>query len=249
MRTIQTETRVPDPEHEGKFLDKPRKMEEVFQDIRAALEEADLVPDENFNLPFDCRYGSHANADFPEISDLLCTVAWGGSEGIYLDVTIKAYQEGKYAFVPFITGKSLGETEEAFDRMQYISGYIYRLLMGDGTVHPRYILVRTAESEKNQAFLMERLNREMTALMKRKLYGGLHEPVEYAEELALKSMLVKVLSQCSLPEEKISELLALENILDSLFGLCQKIMPASEYEIEDILASCPSFSPEEVVKG
>ena len=46
-----------------------------------------------------------------------------------------------YEPVNFAVGKSLKETTEAFDRMQYIAGRIYRAFMGDGTVHDRYMKI------------------------------------------------------------------------------------------------------------
>jgi hypothetical protein len=58
----------------------------------------------------------------------MCYAQWGGSEGVYLEVDFLAWDENEHLYkqINFATGKTLGETNEDFDRMQYIAGCIYR---------------------------------------------------------------------------------------------------------------------------
>ena len=127
-----------------------------FIDIKKILTEEGLCPEEYFTLSYPT--GCHADEPFPEISGLFCNAQWGGSEGIYLDIAINVFdsEEKNYKQISFITGKTLSESGDAFDRMQYIGGYIYRLLMGDGNVHARYILLQNSRQDK--AALDEKLN-------------------------------------------------------------------------------------------
>lgn len=242
MKTIVTKIRVPAPKREGHFQYQPRKAKEVFDELQTVLRDADLLPDDYFSLARDFVYGPYKEADFPEISDLKCSASYGSNEGICLDVVIVTYQKEKkqYESIPFVYGKTLGESEQDYDRMQFIAGYIYRLFMDNG-VHARYIIVPSGEPKKDHAALLMRINDEFTELMKQKLYAGRYEPQKFAEELALKAMIFMVLTRCELPAEKIAELLAMEKILEGLQKLCEDIMPANQFEIEDILASCRSF--------
>lgn len=127
---VKTENMI--QKDDGTRIYEPRTIQEVFNDIKKILIEEGLCPDEYFSLSY--QISCHADEPFPEISGLLCNAQWGGSEGIYLDVAMNIFvsEERIYKQISFITGKTLSETEDAFDRMQYIGGYIYRLLMGDG---------------------------------------------------------------------------------------------------------------------
>ena len=70
---------------------------------------------------------------------------WGGSEGIYIDVYLDYPDKRKYSI---ITGKSLGETEADYDRMNYIAGEIYKYVNGSDGQYARYIRLRTNEGDK-----------------------------------------------------------------------------------------------------
>ncbi len=235
---VKTETRI--QKEDGTRIYKPRTIQEVFNDIKKILTEEGLCPEEYFTLsyPTSCR----ADEPFPEISDLFCNAQWGGSEGIYLDITINVFdsEEEKYKQISFITGKTLSESGDAFDRMQYIGGYIYRLLMGDGNVHARYILLQNSRQDK--AALDEKLNHEFISLMKKHLYSQKEDSVIGTEELALKAIILKVVTAKPLAENKLKQLLEADNALDILYHLCKPVMPATLYEIEDIIASVDTFS-------
>lgn len=235
---VKTETMV--QKEDGTRIYEPRTFQEVFNDIKKILTEEGLCPEEYFTLsyPTSC----HADESFPEISGLFCNAQWGGSEGIYLDIAMNVFdsEEKKYKQISFITGKTLSESEDAFDRMQYIGGYIYRLLMGDGTVRVRYILLHNPRRDK--ASLDEKLNYEFINLMKKHLYSQKEDSVIDIEELALKAMILKAVTANPLGEDKLKQLLAAENALDILYHLCKPVMSATLYEIEDIIASVDTFS-------
>ena len=159
-----------------------------------------------------------------------------------MDIAINVFdsEEKNYKQISFITGKTLSESGDAFDCMQYIGGYIYRLLMGDGNVHARYILLQNSRQDK--AALDEKLNHEFISLMKKHLYSQKEDSVIDTEELALKAIILKVVSAKPLAKNKLKQLLEADNALDILYHLCKPVMPATLYEIEDIIASVDTFS-------
>ena len=139
MNKIQTEIWVPSKKHPGCVEYKgQRNAREVYTEIRDLLKAENLMPDEYFIIgsKFD-----NINVNVPKVIDVICYAKWGGSEGIYLhvDFIVENTTYNIYEPVNFAVGKSLKETTEAFDRMQYIAGRIYRAFMGDGTVHVRYM--------------------------------------------------------------------------------------------------------------
>ena len=235
---VKTETMI--QKDDGTKIFEPRTIQEVFNDIKKILIEERLCPEEYFSLNYQIR--GLANEPFPEISDLFCNAQWGESEGIYLDITMNVFisEEKTYKQISFITGKTLSETEDAFDRMQYIGGYIYRLLMGDGNVHARYILLQNSRQDK--AALDEKLNYEFISLMKKHLYSQKEDSVIDTEELDLKAIILKVVTAKPLAKNKLKQLLEADNALDILYHLCKPVMPATLYEIEDIIASVDTFS-------
>lgn len=234
---VKTETMI--QKEDGTRFYEPRTIQEVFNDIKKILTEEGLCPEEYFTLSYPT--GCHADEPFPEISGLFCNAQWGGSEGIYLDTAMNVFdsEEKKYKQISFITGKTLSESEDSFDRMQYIGGYIYRLLMGDGSVHARYILLHNPTQDKRA--LDEKLNYEFISLMKKHLYSQKEDSVIDTEELALKAMILKAVTANPLGEDKLKQLLEADNALDILYHLCKPVMPATLYEVEDIIASIDTF--------
>ena len=90
MKRIDTERRKPDPENLNRLIyDGQRTVQEVFSELRYRLESTGYLPDEYFMLDRDWDNGR----EWPESGDIFCTVDFGGSEGIYLDIYMK-YQEG-----------------------------------------------------------------------------------------------------------------------------------------------------------
>lgn len=94
MKTLETVKQIHDPNNTGKVLYVPRKMIEVFHDLKEELEKSGLLPDEGISL----SYGIQEDSDFPVIDNLFCNASWGSSEGIYIDVIIRAYDESEHSW-------------------------------------------------------------------------------------------------------------------------------------------------------
>ncbi len=127
----------------------PRKLEyagqptaeEVFQELKHRLEAMGCLPDEYFLLGMEWENGR----EIPREADIFCTTDYGASEGVYLDVYLKWYEDGKPITKSFITGKTLGESGNDLDRMFLISSAITKAFHGDHATHDRYMKVGGAE--------------------------------------------------------------------------------------------------------
>lgn len=131
---INTEKWEPVPEKPGYVrLAGQRKTEDVFRELQDFLEKENLMPDEYFQMTpgFEKSYPL-----FPKTEDFRCYAQWGVSEGIYLEVEllVRGENAGKPETVSFATGKTLKESPDAYDRMQYIAGRIYRVFTSDDYV-------------------------------------------------------------------------------------------------------------------
>lgn len=237
---MRIETEIHENGEDGSRIYKQRSYQDVYNDIDKALKEEGLYPDEYMSMAYDLS--RRADRPFPEIAKLFCGAEWGSSEGIYLNVIIYAFipEMDEPVRIPFLTGKSLSETEEEFDRMQYIGGRIYRMLMGERQVHARYVLQRVPRYDKSS--LDEKLTREFRDLLRKKLYHMQGEALQDTEELSLKAMILKTITSNPLPEDKTKELLEAEDALELLYCLCGHVMQANYYEIEDTIASVQNFS-------
>ncbi len=111
-----------------------RTAQEVFEELRQRLENIGYLPDEYFILDADWENGR----EIPRGASVFCTTDYGGSEGIYLDVYLKWYENGRPVTKGFITGKTLQETGDAMDRMYLIASAITKALYGEEAVHSRY---------------------------------------------------------------------------------------------------------------
>ena len=112
-----------------------RTAMEVYEDLRCRLESIGYLPDEYFLMDPEWEQGR----EIPKGADLFCTTDYGASEGVYLDVYLKWYEDGKPITKSFITGKTLGETGSDLDRMFLISAAITKAFHGDGAEHARYM--------------------------------------------------------------------------------------------------------------
>ena len=138
MSRIETEIWEPVPDKPGcvQYVGQ-RKASEVFEDLECFLREENLYPDEYFLLNFDFK--RDGNQKIPRIADVICYAQWGGNEGVYLEVEFLAKHPNRDDFsrVNFASGKTLGESSEDFDRMQYIAGRIYKAFTSEGFVSSR----------------------------------------------------------------------------------------------------------------
>ncbi len=133
--------------------DDPRKLEyvgqrtaqEVFEELKHRLEIVGYLPDEYFLL-FDKWEDGR---EIPRDADLFCTVDYGASEGVYVDVYLKWYdeQQKKSMTERFITGKTLGENGNDLDRMFLTASAITKAVHGDHATHSRYMKIDGVEED------------------------------------------------------------------------------------------------------
>lgn len=154
MSRIETEIWEPVPDKPGhiQYVGQ-RKASEVFQNLENFLREENIYPDEYFlpNQDFDDK----PDLEMPRIADIFCYAQWGGSEGVYLEVefAVKHPTENRYTRVNFASGKTLGESSEDFDRMQYIAGRIYKAFTSEGCESSRFVAVpdgKKSDGEKDE---------------------------------------------------------------------------------------------------
>ena len=131
----------------------PRKLEyagqpmaqEVFEELKCRLESMGYLPDEYFLLDDHWKNGRN----IPKGADIFCTTDYGASEGVYLDVYLKWYDENQKKSITrsFITGKTLGENGNDLDRMFLISSAITKAFHGDHATHARYMKIGGVEDD------------------------------------------------------------------------------------------------------
>ena len=131
----------------------PRKLEyagqpmaqEVFEELKCRLESMGYLPDEHFLLDDHWKNGRN----IPKGADIFCTTDYGASEGVYLDVYLKWYDENQKKSITrsFITGKTLGENGNDLDRMFLISSAITKAFHGDHATHARYMKIGGVEDD------------------------------------------------------------------------------------------------------
>ena len=125
----------------------PRRLEyagqpvaqEVFEELKHRLEGMGYLPDEYFLIGGDWEDGRK----IPKDASIFCTADYGGSEGVYLDVSLQWYDKNQKKTVTstFITGKTLGENGNDLDRMFLISSAIMKAFRGDHATHARYMRI------------------------------------------------------------------------------------------------------------
>ena len=182
-----------------------RKLVEVFNELEAYLKKEDIYPEEYFLQTHDAR----PDTLFPR-GDIRCYAQWGGSEGIYieLEVLVGATKDSSYKIVHIATGKTLDESAEAYDRMQYIAGRIYKAFCGEEFQPSRYCIIDSSEKkEVTHERLLKKLGQECTTYMKREL---LHKQTLIDDVSGKLGMMMTILSvikkpkvYAALPKEKI----------------------------------------------
>ncbi len=135
----------------------PRKLEyagqptaqEVFEELKHRLASMGYLPDEYFLMDSHWENGRK----IPKDADIFCTTDYGGSEGVYLDVYLKWYDENQKKSITksFITGKTLGENGNDLDRMFLISSAITKAFHGDHATHGRYMKIGGVEDDTGGA--------------------------------------------------------------------------------------------------
>ena len=130
-----------------------RTAQEVFEELRHRLEGMGYLPDEYFLMNRDWENGR----EIPRGADIFCTTDYGGSEGIYLDVSLQWYENDRTVTRNFITGKTLGETGADLDRMFLISSAITKAFHGDRGTYARYL--SCGEQPEPEAMIVHRSRR------------------------------------------------------------------------------------------
>ncbi len=131
IKTIEVDKWVPS---EKKGMVKHAGMispQEAFEQLKAHLEKVGLLPDEYFNLN-DWKWKSET--ELPDYIRASCDVNWGGSEGIYLDISLLHKENNEIKYFPFATGKTLDRSGDAFLRMSRIAAECSMMLNGRGSI-------------------------------------------------------------------------------------------------------------------
>jgi len=251
MSRIETEIWEPHPEKKGmvRYVGQ-RETETVFQELETFLREENLYPDEylSMDVHFRDRYPL-----FPKMRDITCYTQWGGSEGVYfeVDLLIRDAANNKIESVHFVTGKTLDESQEAYDRMQYIAGCIYKAFMGEGFVSSRYIILKNKDEEKSitHEALTAKLEQECKDMMRNRLLHQRESLSEIAGELGLTLQILDVLREPqvfeSLSMNKRKELFETEDILHRLYLKMEHLRGADRFAIEDMIAWQPTLLTED----
>ena len=122
-----------------------RTAAEVFSELKHRLEGQGYLPDEYFEMRREWKDGR----EIPKDADLYCTVDYGASEGVYVDVYLNWYDKSQGTGVTesFIVGKTLGENGSDLDRMFLIASAITKAVHGDHATHARYMKIGGVEED------------------------------------------------------------------------------------------------------
>ena len=121
--------------------------QEVFEELKHRLESQGYLPDEYFLLDDHWKNGR----EIPKEADIFCTVDYGASEGVYLDIYLKWHEDGKPVTRSFITGKTLGENGNDLDRMFLTASAVTKAFHGDHATHARYMKIGGVEDDTGGA--------------------------------------------------------------------------------------------------
>ena len=140
-------------ERQKPSADDPRKLEyagqrtaqEVFEELKDRLNSQGYLPDEYFLMNREWEDGR----EIPRDADIFCTVDYGASEGVYLDVYLKWYdaKQQKDITKSFITGKTLGENGNDLDRMFLTASAVTKAFHGDHSAYTRHMKIGGVEDD------------------------------------------------------------------------------------------------------
>lgn len=145
------------------------KTGEVFEMLKEHLLSKDMLPDEYFLMS---QNDWNEDRELPEYDYALCVPNYGGSEGIYLDISL-VYQDEqeRTRHLRFATGKTLEESADAFLKMARIAAECSLMLNGRGSrytksdvdisLNPQQALYLIAMLEKKSVNSMDPNERDM----------------------------------------------------------------------------------------
>ena len=136
MKPIELERWEPSPDDpRGEVYAGQRTAQEVFEELKYRLEGMGYLPDEYFLMNHEWEDGR----EIPKDADIFCSTDYGGSEGIYTDIYLRWYKDGKPVIESFVTGKTLGESGSDMDRMYLIASAIIKAFHGESGTYARYL--------------------------------------------------------------------------------------------------------------
>lgn len=108
---------------------------DAFTELRKHLENVDLMPEEYFSMnPWSWKEKGF-DEELPDYIRAECSVHWGGSEGIYMDIALLYRDKQNHlARLDFATGKTLGSSGDDFLRMSRIAAECSMMLNGRGEI-------------------------------------------------------------------------------------------------------------------
>ena len=147
MKPIELELWRP-KENDPRYVERvgTRSAEEVFRELEQRLDSMGMLPDEYFLLDGDWQDGRL----IPKDADIFVTTDYGESEGVYLDGSLKWYEDGKPVTRSFFTGKTLGDTGADMDRMFLISSAIMKAFHGYGRQPDNGMVLYLSAEEKKE---------------------------------------------------------------------------------------------------
>jgi hypothetical protein len=159
MAIIETEVWKPHPDNSRALIfDSQRVAQDVFNELEAHLKADGRLPDEYFN--FDAWGNWKNGALFPKDGEILCNVNYGGSEGVWLDISLSYKKDvyernqnnGELGWVNrnviehFATGKTLGDSIEDLDRMNLVASSVMAAFYGsERQIRERYAKIESGE--------------------------------------------------------------------------------------------------------
>lgn len=107
------------------------KLGEVFEMLKEHLISKDMLPDEYFMMNRD---EWNEDWELPDYDYAVCVPNFGGSEGIYLDISLVYRDEqGHRCCLDFVTGKTLKGSADAFLKMARTAAECSIMLNGRGS--------------------------------------------------------------------------------------------------------------------
>lgn len=104
---------------------------ECFKRLKNHLEETGLMPDEYFSLSWNI----YEHMELPEYKRAVCSANWGGSEGIYLDVSLEYIEDSELKSMRMMVGKTLGTSGEDYMIMSRVAAECSLMLNGEGYIY------------------------------------------------------------------------------------------------------------------
>lgn len=172
MTPIELEIWEPNPEDPRylRYVGQPA-AEEVFTELGRRLEALGFMPEEYFLMDRDWEN----SRKIPRGADIFCTTDYGTSEGVYVDVYLKWYEDGTPVTRCFATGKTLGETGYDLDCMFLTASAITKAFHGEGwhneQAEGEILILRTEEKKALTELLARQEQTSELAALAAKLRG------------------------------------------------------------------------------